>query len=343
MPEPTPNPATTGQPPDPGPIIALSTAYWGAQTLLTANRLGLFALLAGGPLAADTIAARLGTDARATTLLLNAAAALGLLTRGDDGWSNSALAAAWLVPGKPTYLGDALGYSDDLYAPWGRLGEAVASGRPVLPPADYTGRDPVQTRHFVRGMHNRALGVGRALVGLVDLTGRHRLLDIGGGPGTYSALFAQRHPGLTATVLDLPGVVAVAAGIIAELGVADRVRTLAGDYQTTPFPDGQDVVLISGVLHRETAERCRDLIARAAAALVPGGLLVVSDVFTDETGTAPPFAALFGLNMLLSADDGGVHSDAAVADWLAAVGLTGIERRAFPPPLPHRVVLGVRG
>ena len=74
--------------------------------------------------------------------------------------------------------------------------------------------------------------------------------------------------------------------------------------------------------------------------LEPGGLLVVGDVFTDAGGCSPPFAALFGLNMLLTAPDGGVHADADVAQWMLDAGFATTDIRAFPPPLPHRVVIG---
>ncbi|MBK1702986.1 methyltransferase [Halochromatium glycolicum] len=328
--------------PDPSPLVALSTAHWGAQTLLTANRLGLFALLAGRQLTAKTIAAELGTAERQTRLMLNACTGLGLLESQPDGYVNSALSAAFLEPGKPGYLGDALRYSDDLYGTWARLGDALISGKPQIPAEDYLGRDPDQTRHFVRGMHNRALGVGRALAGIVDLEGRYRLLDLGGGPGTYAALLAQRYPKLQATVVDLPDIVAIAREIIDELGVSDRVTTLPGDFNEDVLPDGNDVVLISGVLHRETESGCRALIDRARDALAPGGMLVISDVLTDANGSTPAFAALFGLNMMLTAADGGVHSDATVAHWLEEAGFTCIERHPFQPPMPHRVVIGAK-
>jgi hypothetical protein len=124
--------------------------------------------------------------------------------------------------------------------------------------------------------------------------------------------------------------------------VGDRVDTLAGDYHRTELPGGNHAVLISGVLHRESPASCRDLIERARQALEPGGLLVVADVFTDEGGARPVFAALFGLNMMLSAPDGGVHSDAEVAAWMQEAGLREVVRRPFPPPMPHRVVTGRR-
>jgi hypothetical protein len=126
------------------------------------------------------------------------------------------------------------------------------------------------------------------------------------------------------------------------MGAAGQVRTLGGSYYETPLPGGQDVVLISGVFHRETPETCRDLIRRGHEALVPGGLLVVSDVMTDGSGVAPPFATLFGLNMLLTAPHGGVHRDADVSTWMREAGLEKVDTRVFPPPMPHRVVLATK-
>jgi len=327
---------------NPAPIMQLTTAYWASQAFLTANRIGLFEQLAEGPADAADLAARLGTAERPTRLLLGALSSLGLVEHGADGYANSPLSAAFLVPGRPGYLGNAVRYGDDLYATWGQLEKALRDDAPPLPSADYLGGDPERTRHFVRGMHDRAFAIGRALTGMIDLVGRTRLLDVGGGPGTLSALLVQATPGLTAQVLDLPPVVAIAREIVAELDAADRVDFLPGDYTTTAFPAGRDVVLISGVFHRETEEHCRDLIRRAVEALEPGGLLLVADVFADAGGLGPEFATLFGINMMLTAPDGGVHADTDVATWFGEAGLEGVEVQSFPPPLPHRLVVGRR-
>ena len=130
-------------------------------------------------------------------------------------------------------------------------------------------------------MHERALGIARALVPMLDLTGRRAMLDVGGGPGTYSVLLTERFPGLRAEVIELPGVAAVARELVAAAGASERVVLRDGDYHSADFGSGKDVVLMSGMFHRETGQACRGLIERAAACLNPGGLLVVSDVFTD--------------------------------------------------------------
>jgi hypothetical protein len=329
-------------PPDPTSVIRLSTAFWDSQALLTANRLGLFDALADGPRSAAQVAQALQLDERSTGLLMRACCALGFLQAEGEGFANTPTAATFLVRRSPAFMGNVIRYSDQLYDTWGKLESAVRSGRPALAPERYLGDDPAHTRAFVVAMHERALGLARALVGLLDLSGRRSMLDVGGGPGTYSALLTESFAGLKAEVLELPGVAAVARELLAQAGAAERVSVRDGDYHVSDFGQGHDVVLMSGMFHRESEATCRDLIARAASALSPGGMLVVSDVFTDAGGTQPAFAAMFGLNMMLTAPDGGVHADADVQQWMADAGFGALRMLPLPPPMPHRVLIGLR-
>lgn len=334
----TPRPAM----PDPSSIVRLSTAYWESQTLLTANRLRLFDCLADGARGADEVAAALQLDARSTLLFLRACVGLGLLTEASGRFENSPVAATFLVSRSPAFMGNVIRYSDQLYTAWAGLADALRSGRPALPAETYLGDDPARTRSFVVAMHERALGIARALVPILDLKGRHSMLDVGGGPGTYSVLLTERYAGLHSEVLELPGVAAVARELVEAAGASGRVAVRDGDYHSADFGSGRDVVLMSGMFHRETAPACRGLIERATKCLVPGGLLIVSDVFTDPDGAHPSFAAMFGLNMMLTAPDGGVHADADVQRWMADCGLRESRTVPLPPPMPHRVVMAVK-
>ncbi len=100
--------------------------------------------------------------------------------------------------------------------------------------------------------------------------------------------------------------------------------------------------MIKDIIQLQYQTACLGLIERAAACLNPGGLVIVSDVFTDEGGALPTFAAMFGLNMMLTAPDGGVHADADVRRWMADCGLDDLRMVPLPPPMPHRVVTGVK-
>lgn len=332
----------SSQPPNPAPIMALCTAYWGAQVLLTANRIGLFDALANAPMTSSAAASLLGTAARPTDLLLKSLVGLGLLEHAAEGFRNTVLAQTFLVKRSTAYMGNALRYSDNLYQTWGSLEEALRGSGPAMAAETYLGSNAKITRDFVYGMHDRAIGIGAALAEIVDLGERTTLLDVGGGPGTYSAMLVRKNPKLTSQVIELPGVAAIAREILETMGCADRVSLLPGDYLETPFPSPVDAVLISGVFHRETEDNCRALIRKAFDCLGGQGMLVVSDVFTDANGTGPVFAALFGINMMLTARDGGVHSDTDVAQWMERAGFEDVTATPFPAPMPHRVVTGIK-
>ena len=336
------NAQDTRPPADPSRIIALSTAYWGAQTLLTANRLGLFDVLADGPMSAGKIAEQLQLDPRMTALFLNAATGLGLCEKTERGYTNSPASQVFLTTNSPASMRNSMRFMDDIYATWGDLETALRSGQPAKPAERYLGDDAEQTRHFVYSMHDRAMAIGRALPQVVNLEGRTRMLDVGGGPGTFSALLTAAYAGLSAEVLELDGVATIAEEILAETGAAGRVSMRRGDYHSSDFGAGYDVVLMSGMFHRETADNCRTLIGKAYDCLEPGGVLIVNDVFTDRDGTTPEFSALFGITMMLTAPDGCVHADVDVARWMVAAGFENVDTKPFPPPMPHRVVTGMK-
>jgi len=320
----------------PDRIVQMASAYYESATLFAAIETGVFACLhdAHDATAAD-VAARCHLSPRGVCLLLDACVALGLLAKTGDRYANAPAAERALVPGAPQDLTRAIRYNRDVYAAWGRLPELVRSGRPVESPALHLGDDPERTRRFVLAMHGRALGIGRSVVPLLDLAGCRRLLDLAGGPGTYAVLMAQANPELACTVLDLPPVVAVADELIAQAGITGRVRTLAGDYHTTPFPDGQDAVTIFGALHQESPDAIRSILRRAAAALNPGGRIFILDLMTDATHTRPAFSALFALNMALTTENGWVFSDRELCAWLDDAGFADPLVRPVPPPMPH--------
>ena len=195
--------------------------------------------------------------------------------------------------------------------------------------------DSERTRTFVLAMHGRAMGIGQAVVPLLALSGRKAVLDVGGGPGTYSILIARAFPQITCTVLDLPEVVRIAEEIISQAGVGDRVQTLAGDYHTIAFPANQDAVIFFGVLHQEDPAAIRNLLRRAHGALRQGGSIAVLDMMTDASHTQPKFSALFALNMALTTPHGWVFSEDELKAWLVEAGFTDFNCRPLPSPMPH--------
>ena len=314
----------------------MASLFQDSAILFAASDLGVFEAFSRlGSAPAAALAAELSLNPRAAGLMLDACVAVGLLEKQGDCYRNTPESAALLVPGCPGDLSKALLYMRDVYPAWARLGTFVKSGEPAESPQLHLGDDESRTRNFVLSMHGKALATAPAVLARLALGSRKQLLDVGGGPGTYSVAITRAYPDIRATVLDLPPVIAIANGLIAQQGAADRVRTLAGDYRTTPFTEGNDVVLFFGMLHQESPETIEGLLRKAYESMVPGGVVYVMDMMTDPTHTAPKFSALFAVNMALTAKSGWVFSSAELGGWLEAAGFTDYAVSPLPPPIPH--------
>jgi ubiquinone/menaquinone biosynthesis C-methylase UbiE len=330
--------ATTGddQPPGAASIIEMTNAFCSSQILFASSDVGIYAFLSDSPdSTAEQVVAACDLEPRAGRLLLNACVAIGLLTKQAEGYRNSELAERFLVPGSPSDLSAAIRYNRDVYQAWGRLPDFIRDGKPAERPEAHLGEDPGRTRDFVLAMHGRALGMGREVVSRLGLQRRRRLLDLGGGGGTYSALIARRHPQISCTLIDLPAVLAVAEELLAEQGVRDRVETVPGDLHTIALPRGHDAAILFGVLHQEPADAIAELLERTYDALEPGGVLYVMDMMTDATHAAPEFSALFAVNMALTTHHGWVFSDRELRGWLTAAGFRDVAISPLEPPMPH--------
>jgi predicted O-methyltransferase YrrM len=328
--------------PSPGLLMQLGLAYRSSAVLFTAVNLDIFTRVASGPKTADELAASCDAHLPAMQLLLNACVVEGLLVADGALYANSAVAAGYLARSSPQFSANGFKYAENLYPAWGRLTDLLRDGHPPMPASVMLGESKEQTRAFVLAMHERARGIG-SILPYLNLQGRKHLLDIGGGPGTYSVALVQQTPGLRATVLDVPGVVEVAQELVDASGYADRVRLRAGDYLTSDFGAGYDAALLSGMMHRESPESCRVLLRKTFESLEPGGLAIISDVFfDDETKRTPPFTVYFALNMMLTSDEGSAHAKTEMAAWMRDAGFVRVEVRALPKPNAHSLVTGTK-
>ncbi|MDD4873157.1 MAG: methyltransferase [Kiritimatiellae bacterium] len=321
---------------NPSRIVDMASNFYDSCVLFAASDFGIFAKLAELKQAnSETVAKACGMDTRGANLLLDACVALGLLNKEGNQYSNTPESSLFLVAGSPADLTKAIRYNRDVYPAWGKLADMVKTGKPVERPEIHLGEDKDRTRNFVLSMHGRALGIGRAVVPQLNLQGKRKLFDVGGGPGTYSTLIARANPDIVCTVLDLPEVVKVAGELIQAEGMQNRVKTMAGDYHTAQFPGRNDVVIFFGVLHQESPESISNLFKHTYDSLTPGGVVYVLDMMTDSTHTRPKFSALFAVNMALTTKNGWVFSDQELEGWLTGAGFTGFSCRPLSSPMPH--------
>jgi SAM-dependent methyltransferase len=310
-------------------LLETVRAFWPARIVLTAVELGVADALDGRPLTAAEAAAALKTDPRATEILLDALVALGLASKAGCRYANSPAAQAGLAASSPACGAAGLRHHAHLWRSWSALTDVVRTGRP---PGREAERTLDEYHDFVRAMYDYAWDRAQLLAQALDLAGATRMLDLGGGPGSYAIACCQRNPGLRAVVFDKPPALDVARGIVARHGAGGAVSLQAGDFLTDDIGSGYDLVLASQVLHSFDDAQCRALLAKGVRALVPGGRVVVQEFLLDEGRTSPAPAAVFAINMLVNTEAGRTYTEGEVRGWLAAAGLPRVERLAFPGP-----------
>ena len=303
--------------PDPAAIFKIATGFMAAKHLFAANELGLFEALADSPATLDALAARCGLTPRATRISADAMVAVGLLERDGDAYRNGPVAATFLSGRTPADLRPLLRFWDKVsYPTWENLASALSTG-----PSQDLSKVSGEIQELAQaGIAAATAGPLRALIATLDLSGCRRLLDIGGGNGSWSIGLADANPHLYATVLDLPTVTPIATQRIAKAGLSDRVTARAGNALRDPLPTGHDVCLVANLIHYFGPDENRTLLKNARAAVEPGSQLLIADFWTDRTHTEPLMAALMAGEFAAHEKHGDVYSVDEGRAWMAATG-----------------------
>lgn len=324
-------------------VTELVNGFGPARVLHVAVELDLFSKLANEGKSAAQLSVLVDAEPRALELLLNALTGLGLLRKEAERFYDTPISHTYLSRTGPKYLGSLILHLARRWSDWGELEKAVRTGRSVRS-MDQVRDDPMELEYLIRGMHELALARGdaRYLSRAIPLGRCRRLLDVGGGPGTYAAMFCHENPGLQAVVLDLPATLKITRRILREFDRTGRVSTMAGDYRSDKIKGAPyDVVLISNILHAEDEDTNRALLSRVRDALTPGGILIIKDHILGEDHTTPPQGALFGLQMMLLSN-GRTYSFVEISSWLEAAGFDGMVEVPMETPMNVSLVFAMR-
>jgi SAM-dependent methyltransferase len=320
-------------------LLQLSGGYWSACALHAGVKLDIFSVLDGTLRTAEEVALLRNTHPRSTAMLLDALTSLALLEKRGNTYVSTLFASDHLSRTSPAYMGHIIMHHHHLMAGWSRLHESVQSGGPIMERVAH-GDDETVRESFLMGMFNLASQLAPRVAKTIDLSGSRRLLDLGGGPGTYAIHFCLANPELSATVYDLPTTQKFAEGTIARFELSQRIAFTAGDYQVDPVPTGFDAAWLSHILHADGPSACAELLRKAVSALNPGGILMVQEFILDNAKDGPQFPALFSLNMLLGTEAGQSYSESELAVMMTKAGLSDVHRLTLDLPNGAGVMSG---
>jgi O-methyltransferase domain len=286
-------------------LMALADGYVTTQLLYVAARLGLADELAGAPRTGAEVAEAVGADPDVVTRVLRGLCLDDVFVEGDDGRFSLGPLGAYLRDGVPGSMrGSVLVRGGFYYPAVGALLDAARSGgtpfehvfgRPFF---DHLERDAEHASLFQGGMAGRAEHEAASVVAAYDFAGCTRLVDVGAGPGLMTRAVLRAVPGLRATLLDRPGMLARARTELAAAGLAGRCTFVDGDFFDA-VPAGGDVYLLSRVLHDWSDDEAVRILKVCRAAMPPEARLLIVDAVLPPRARDLPAAIRMDLMMLI--------------------------------------------
>jgi ubiquinone/menaquinone biosynthesis C-methylase UbiE len=335
--------------------VSLETLRRQAETLQVAERffdsvvlfalfdLGIFAELSSGQKTLAELQPRIRGDRDTLEAILDAAVALRVLSRKDGAYEASdGLLDCLGRTESPRYVGEWISWLHAVAPSLLRLAQSVRSGEPGIVAELRRGGGPLD-RIRTRAMDVYARTHAPELAARIDFSATNTLLDLGCGSGAYSFAIVERHPNVSATLLDVSEAIDEARTIAAGRGLGSRIDFIAGDALTCELGRSFDAVLVSNVLHMLGEAGSRALLRRCHDLLRPGGRIIVQGQFLDEDRSSPRWATLLNLILRAVTPEGRNHTAAEGLAWLRDCGFAKVHRVRFSPWNANSALVGIRG
>ena len=314
----------------PDPIIQIASGYMAAKHLFVANEVGLFDSLTQSPGTLDDLAGRLQVPARTLRIVADAMVSLGILERSQATYRHSEVSHAFLSGKGPGDLRPFLKFWNRLsYPNWLNLEQAIRGDPAIHKQKEWTEEEG---RIFSEGVEAITAGTAEALASSFDFSDSRRILDVGGGTGSFLLALLRHYGHLQATLFEIPPVIAVAKNRLAKAGYGDKINLVSGDFLQDPLPRDHDAVLVANVVHLLSTEHNHELLSHIRKVVPNRARLFLVDFWTDPTHTDPAFAALMAGEFLLVSREGDVYSVEEVKQWLTRTGWNMVEQRPLAGP-----------
>ncbi|MBI4652442.1 methyltransferase domain-containing protein [Candidatus Desantisbacteria bacterium] len=302
-------------------LIDTSWGFRISKIIFTAIELNLFTLLCKEKIEREKILKKLKLLPSAGEYFLNSLVSLGLLEKKNNKYTNSRISNKFLAKQSGSYRGDILKHFHSGWDNWANLEEVLYEKKSTKRQKN---KDD-NWRSFILGM--RDLGIERAekMLSLIDFSQNEKILDLGGGPGIYSIIFAKKFSGLTADIFDLPETIKIAGEIIKNYKLEKRISTVKGNFVSDELGSGYTMVLVSNIIHSYGTNTNHMILKKVFKSLSKGGRVVISDFILDEEKTSPLQAVLFGMHMIVNTEEGRTYTGSEVESLLKKSGFNRIE------------------
>ncbi len=295
--------------PPPVAMLQMIAGFWVSRALYLAAKLGIADLIQDQSRTATELAAVTGTHAPSLYRVLRALASVGVFAEDEHGRFALTPLAATLrsdVPGSLRAWA-IVQLGGEHYQAWGELMHSVRTGERAFDHVfgmgvwQYRAQHPEQAKHFDEAMANMIGVYNVAVLASYPFSTIEKVVDVGGGDGSLLIILLQANPTMKGVLFDLSHVAERAKQRIADAGLTERCKVVAGDALTSA-PSGGDAYILSRVIHDWDDDHAVTILKNCHRAMTDQGKLILIERVLParvESSSAAQALVLSDLNMMV--------------------------------------------
>ncbi len=269
-------------------LFSLTQGYKTTQALYVAAKLGVADHLQHRPKRAEELAKEVGANPKALFRLMRHLAAIGIFTQDESGKFGLTPLGELLCTDNPESMRyGAIFTGEENYKAAGNLLHSVRTGETAFDHLYGKGHFDWMAEHAdASSTFNKAMAQSLRRqanpVESYDYSGKHLVVDVGGGRGDLISSVLVANPAMEGVLFDLPQGSAEARSVLQAKGVEDRCHIKTGSFFDS-IPAGGDVYVLSRILHDWPDDKAATILANCRKAIKDDGTLLIRDsVISDN-------------------------------------------------------------
>jgi hypothetical protein len=255
-------------------LLQISFGYIISSALWVAAELGVADLLQAGPAPVANLAVKTESDEDALYRVLRLLAMVGVFAETQSRHFALTPAAELLRSGAASSLRDTVIWLADPFhfEVAADLLHSVRTGQPTIehlkgkPAFEYFPTDRVENERFNNAMTDLSALAIPSVLEVYDFSAFSMVVDVAGGHGYLLCEILRTNPGTQGVLFDLEHVLSGGQQRISELGLAQRCRTVVGDFFKA-VPEGGDLYIMKSIIHDWDDERALVILGNCRHAL----------------------------------------------------------------------------
>ncbi|MGI8637927.1 MAG: methyltransferase [Segetibacter sp.] len=266
----------------PTPLAYSHFGFMMSKFLLEAVDKGIFEAIGQGKISLEELCSACKLHPRAVKSLLGVLATMGMIKQSKELFYLTGKSKKWILKDSPDSLYWLMMFDNRVCLKWmDYVGPFLETGKGLQYHETF---NEEEWFYYQKAMEAAASATSREAVTKIPIaSGATKMLDIGGAHGLYSVALCRKHPGLTSTILDLPGAVEKAAPILEKYQMDDRITHQSGNVLTEDLGKAKyDVIIMASVAHHFTLEENKQVTKKAYDALKPGGIFTILEILRAD-------------------------------------------------------------